>query len=131
MGEHKFLVRNCFEQIKHLVENCNLEIKIPTLEAPPPPTATTSDFSPQLYMDKSVAYYLMMNISPFQKGQLEPMECIEKALNRCFNAMDRMLDLNKFQDTQGINYGKFMKKKKQNLTYSIHVEFLRFGKHCS
>ena len=95
-------MRNCFEQIKHLVENCNLEIKIPSLAAPPPPIATTLDFSPQLDMDKSVTYYLMMNISPFKKGQLEPMECIEKALNRRFSAMDRMLDLNKFQDTQGI-----------------------------
>ncbi|TMW39660.1 hypothetical protein DOY81_015260, partial [Sarcophaga bullata] len=101
-GEHQFLVRNCFEQIKHLVENCNLEIKIPSLEAPPPPTATTSDFTPEVLMDKSVAYYLIMNIIPFKKGQLEPMECIEKALNRRFSAMDRLLDLNKFQDTEGL-----------------------------
>ncbi|KNC26297.1 Nuclear RNA export factor 2 [Lucilia cuprina] len=101
-GEHQFLVRNCFSQIKHLVDTCNLEIKIPRLEAPPPPTNTTTDFTPQLHMDKTVVYYLMMNISPFKKGQLEPMECIEKALNRRFSAMDRMLDLNNFQNIEGL-----------------------------
>lgn len=84
-----------------MVENCNLEIKIPRLEAPPPPTETTVDFSPQLHMDKIVVYYLKMNISPFKKGQLEPMECIEKALNRRFSAMDRMLDLSNFQNIEG------------------------------
>ena len=85
-----------------MVENCNLEIKIPSLEGPPPPTADTLDLSPQLHMEKSVTYYLVMNISPFKKGQIDPMACIEKALNRRFSAMDRMLDLNKFQDTEGI-----------------------------
>ncbi|KAM7359106.1 nuclear RNA export factor 2 isoform 2-T2 [Cochliomyia hominivorax] len=101
-GEHQFLVRNCFSQIKHLVENCNLEIKVPSLEAPPPPTENTTDFSPQFHVDKNLVYYLKMNISPFKKGQLEPMECIEKALNRRFSAMDRMLDLNNFQNIEGL-----------------------------
>lgn len=52
-------------------------------------------------MDKVVSYFLKMNISPFKKGQMEPMECIEKALNRRFSAMDRMLNLNNFQNIEG------------------------------
>lgn len=101
-GEHQFLVRGCFSQIKHLVEKCNLEIKIPSFEAPPPPTESTTDFSPQLHMDKSLCYYLKMNISPFKKGQVEPLDSIEKALNRRFSAMDRMLDLNNFHNVEGL-----------------------------
>uniref|UniRef100_A0A1I8MGK3 Leucine Rich repeat protein n=1 Tax=Musca domestica TaxID=7370 RepID=A0A1I8MGK3_MUSDO len=101
-GEHQFLVRQCFDQIKYLVENCNLEIKIPRFVAPPPPTESTTDYSPQLVMDTTIVYYVRMNISPFRKGQIEPMECIEKALNRCFSAMDKMLNLNNFQNTEGL-----------------------------
>lgn len=95
------MVRQCFDQIKHLVENCNLEIKIPRFVAPPPPTQSTTDFSPQLVMDTTLVYYMRMNISPFKKGQLDPMECIEKALNRRFSAMDSMLNLNNFQSIEG------------------------------
>ncbi|XP_013107809.2 nuclear RNA export factor 2 [Stomoxys calcitrans] len=101
-GEHQFMVRQCFDQIKYLVENCNLEIKVPRFVAPPPPTQSTTDFSPQLVMDTTLIYYLLMDISPFKKGQVEPMECIEKALNRRFSAMDRMLNLNNFQATEGL-----------------------------
>ncbi|XP_073839253.1 nuclear RNA export factor 2 isoform X2 [Musca autumnalis] len=101
-GEHQFLVRQCFDQIKYLVENCNLEIKIPRFEAPPPPTQSTVDFSPQLVMDTTLVYYVRMNIRPFQKGQIDPMEAIEKALDRRFSAMDRMLNLSDFQNTEGL-----------------------------
>ncbi|XP_075161349.1 nuclear RNA export factor 2 [Haematobia irritans] len=101
-GEHQFLVRQCFDQIKYLVENCNLEIKIPRLVAPPPPTESTTDFTPQVVMDSTLVYHICMNISPFKKGQIEPMECIEKALNRRFSAMERMLNLNNFQTTEGL-----------------------------
>lgn len=95
------MVRQCFDQIKYLVENCNLEIKIPRFDAPPPPTEFSTDYAPQLVMDTTVAYYLRMNTSPFKKGQLEPLECLEKAMNRRFSAMERMLNLDNLQAIEG------------------------------
>lgn len=87
-----------------------MEIKIPRIAAPPPPNEFTTDYSPQVLMDKTLVYYIHMNISPFKKGQIEPMECIEKALNRRFSAMDRMLNLNNFQNIEGLQIIFFVLK---------------------
>uniref|UniRef100_A0A1B0BA70 Nuclear RNA export factor 2 n=1 Tax=Glossina palpalis gambiensis TaxID=67801 RepID=A0A1B0BA70_9MUSC len=99
-GEHQFLVRQCFDQIKHLVEYCNLEIGIPRIVQQ---TVTEdSDLLPEVEMYSKLVYYLLMNISPFKTGQVNPLECIDKALNRRYNAVDRVLNLSNFQDTEGL-----------------------------
>ena len=92
------MVRNCFDQLKHLLENCNLEIKVPRIATPQDADKT---IEPQIEVDKTLHYYLLMNISKFKKGQVDAMECIEKALTRRFSAMDRMLNLENFQGIEG------------------------------
>uniref|UniRef100_A0A1B0G986 Nuclear RNA export factor 2 n=1 Tax=Glossina morsitans morsitans TaxID=37546 RepID=A0A1B0G986_GLOMM len=99
-GEHQFLVRQCFDQIKHLVEYCNLEIGIPRIVQQA--GTENSDLLPEVEMDSKLVYYLLMNISPFKTGQVSPLECIDKALNRRYNAVDRVLNLSNFQDTEGL-----------------------------
>uniref|UniRef100_A0A1A9W6Q6 Uncharacterized protein n=1 Tax=Glossina brevipalpis TaxID=37001 RepID=A0A1A9W6Q6_9MUSC len=98
-GEHHFLIRQCFDQIKHLVENCNLEIGVPHIVQQ---ASDDSDSLPEVEMGSKLVYYVLMNISPFKTGQVNPLECIEKALNRRYNGVDRVLDLSNFQDTEGL-----------------------------
>ena len=97
-GEHQFVVRNCFDQLKHLVENYNLEIKIPRVASNGSDSNSTQ---PQIDMETTIHYYLRMNISPFKTGQVEPTEYIDMALTRRFNALDRMLNLENFQNIEG------------------------------
>ncbi|EDW68602.1 nuclear RNA export factor 2 [Drosophila virilis] len=83
-GEHRFLVRDCYDQIEHLVVNCNLEMKIAQLNS---------------NYQRSIAYYLRMNVSTLKQGHVEPKQCIEEALQKRFNAINRVLNLEQFQNT--------------------------------
>ncbi|XP_030380200.1 nuclear RNA export factor 2 [Scaptodrosophila lebanonensis] len=87
--EHRFLVRNCFDQIHNLVNNCSLELKIPNL--------VDTDDMPQIIYDRSISFYLLMNVCTFKKRHLDVNSTIEEALQKRYNAMNRVLDLEQFQ----------------------------------
>ncbi|TDG48043.1 hypothetical protein AWZ03_005460 [Drosophila navojoa] len=89
-NQHRFLVRECFDQIEHLVNNCNLEMKIPQI---------TSD-EQELTYQNSVPYYLRMNVTAMKQGHLQPKKCIEQALQQRFAATNRVLNLEDFQSSE-------------------------------
>ncbi|EDW73510.1 uncharacterized protein Dwil_GK16608 [Drosophila willistoni] len=92
-GEHSFIVRNCYDQICHLVQVCNLELKIPQL-------VVGED---GVNLDRSLPYYLRMNVSQFKpSSHLDPYERIGKCLDACFNVQDRVLKLDMFRCTPGL-----------------------------
>ncbi|XP_037933985.1 nuclear RNA export factor 2 [Teleopsis dalmanni] len=93
-AEHKFMVRNCFDQIEYLVHKCNMEIKFVHKEAP----SSSNDFVATEHVI-SINYYFRMNVSQFVKGQLEPEIAIEKALEARYNGIKRILNLANFQDS--------------------------------
>ncbi|XP_060654298.1 nuclear RNA export factor 2 [Drosophila nasuta] len=96
-GEHRFLVRDCFDQIEHLVQTLNLELKIPEL-------VNTLDDVQELNYERSIAYYLRMNVSSFKQGHVDPKQCIEQAVQKRFNAINRTLNLTQFQQTEGLEH---------------------------
>ncbi|XP_067648298.1 nuclear RNA export factor 2 isoform X2 [Eurosta solidaginis] len=96
--EHQFLVRQCFDQLKYLVDVCNMEIKIPRLS-----TGLENNVShSHVQIDKVLKYYMLMNISPYKLGQVDPLDSIDKALNRRYNAINRLLNLDHFQNIEGL-----------------------------
>lgn len=110
-------MRQCFDQIKHLVEYCNLEIGIPRIVQQA--GTENSDLLPKVEMDSKLVYYLLMNISPFKTGQVNPLECIDKALNRRYNAVDRVLNLSNFQDTEGRTFLIIILRISNKLIFSL------------
>ncbi|KAH8365796.1 hypothetical protein KR093_004449, partial [Drosophila rubida] len=94
-GEHRFLVRDCFDQIEHMVQTLNLQLKIPEL-------VNTVDGVQEINYERSIAYYLRMNVSTFKQGHIEPKQCIEQAVQKRFNAINRSLNLDQFQKTEGL-----------------------------
>ncbi|XP_020714770.1 nuclear RNA export factor 2 isoform X2 [Ceratitis capitata] len=97
-GEHQFLLRQCFDQLKFLVDVCKMEMKVPRLSTHFDNHSALSE----IQIDKTLRYYLVMNIRPFKHGQLEPIDCIDKALTRRFNGINRQLNLDKFQNIEGL-----------------------------
>ncbi|XP_049317860.1 nuclear RNA export factor 2 [Bactrocera dorsalis] len=97
-GEHQFLVRQCFDQLKHLVDICKMEINVPRL------TTIVDKYSAlsEIQIDKTLKYYMLMNVRPFIQGQIEPMECIDKALTRRYNGINRQLNLDNFESVEGL-----------------------------
>ncbi|XP_017861198.1 PREDICTED: nuclear RNA export factor 2 [Drosophila arizonae] len=89
-AQHRFLVRECFDQIEHLVNDCNLQIKIPQI---------TPDEQELTYRN-SIPYFLRMNVTAMKQGHLQPKKCIEQALQHRFNATNRVLNLEDFQSSE-------------------------------
>uniref|UniRef100_A0A0A1XJM5 Nuclear RNA export factor 2 n=3 Tax=Zeugodacus cucurbitae TaxID=28588 RepID=A0A0A1XJM5_ZEUCU len=97
-GEHQFLLRQCFDQLKYLVDVCKMEINVPRLASTSDKHAALSE----IQIDKIVKYYILMNIRPYKRGQIEPMECIDKALTRRYNGINSLLNLDNFQSVEGL-----------------------------
>ncbi|XP_017842738.2 LOW QUALITY PROTEIN: nuclear RNA export factor 2 [Drosophila busckii] len=93
--EHRFLARKCFDQFEHLVHNCNLQIPIPSLVSDDGPI-------PEYINERTVSYYLKMDVSSFKPGQVDPKACIVEAVQKCYNAVNRVLNLENFQQTAGL-----------------------------
>ncbi|XP_068152681.1 nuclear RNA export factor 2-like [Drosophila tropicalis] len=92
-NEHSFIMRNCYDQILHLVQVCNLELKIPQL--------ATGEGEENL--ERTLPYYLRMNVSPFKpSSHVDPHSRIEKCLDACFKIQDRVLNLDMFRSTPGL-----------------------------
>ncbi|KAH8395304.1 hypothetical protein KR222_008569, partial [Zaprionus bogoriensis] len=121
-GEHRFLVRDCYEQIEHLVHTHNLELKIPQL-------VTTGDVQ-QLDYERSIVYYLRMNVSSFKPGHVEPRQCIEQAVQKRFNAMNRMLDLENFQKTEGLEHVIVLMSSPKILSSILKLSSRKFLGNC-
>ncbi|XP_053952894.1 nuclear RNA export factor 2 [Anastrepha ludens] len=97
-GEHQFLVRQCFDQLKYLVDICKMEIKVPRLFNGFDNHSSLSHVN----IDKVLKYYMIMNIRPYKRGQIDPMDCIDKALSRRYNGINRLLNLDNFQSIEGL-----------------------------
>lgn len=67
-------------------------MKIPQLEP------DQQEFSYQ----RSISYYLRMNVSIVKQGHVHPKQCIEQALQQRFNAINRVLNLEQFQNSEGL-----------------------------
>ncbi|EDW41772.1 nuclear RNA export factor 2 [Drosophila sechellia] len=110
--EHVFLVRNCFDQIAHLVNNCNLEMTIPT-------------------GDRIFRYYLRMNVSTVKQHHVDPEECIQKAVSQCYVAQNRMLNLERFHSRECLKNVMVSLSSPKILTYVLSVASRRFMTTCS
>ncbi|EDW85091.1 uncharacterized protein Dwil_GK14467 [Drosophila willistoni] len=92
-GEHSFIVRNCYDQIFHLVQVCNLELKIPQL-------MTGEE---EVNLERTLPYYLRMNVSQFKpSSHVDPNDRIGKCLDACFIVQDHVLKLDMFRSTPGL-----------------------------
>ncbi|EDW94831.1 nuclear RNA export factor 2 [Drosophila yakuba] len=110
--EHVFLVRNCFDQITHLVNNCNLEMTIPN-------------------DNRIFRYYLRMNVSTFKQHHVDPEECIQKAVSQCYVAQNRMLNLERFQYKECLKDVVVSLSSSKILTYVLSVASRKFMTTCS
>ncbi|XP_033157980.1 nuclear RNA export factor 2 isoform X2 [Drosophila mauritiana] len=110
--EHVFLVRNCFDQIAHLVNNCNLEMTIPT-------------------GDRIFRYYLRMNVSTVKQHHVDPEECIQKAVSQCYVAQNRMLNLERFHSRECLKDVMVSLSSPKILTYVLSVASRKFMTTCS
>ncbi|KAH8302090.1 hypothetical protein KR044_002693, partial [Drosophila immigrans] len=122
-GEHRFLVRDCFGQIEHLVQTLNLELKIPEL-------VTTTDDVQEISYERSIAYYMRMNVSTFKQGHIEPKQCIEQAVQKRFNAINRSLNLEQFQQTEGLENVVVLLSSPQILSSILRLASRRFLGNC-
>ncbi|XP_032599418.1 nuclear RNA export factor 2 isoform X2 [Drosophila grimshawi] len=93
-GEHKFLVRCCYDQIEYLVHSCNLMMEIPQLVA--------DGEEHVLSHSRRIPYYLRMGVCVFRQGQVEPKKCIELAMQKRYSAINRVLNLEQFQKADGL-----------------------------
>lgn len=77
-----------------------MEINVPRL------TTTVDKYSAlsEIQIDKILKYYMLMNVTPFKRGQIEPMGCIDKALTRRYNGINRQLNLDNFESVEGKIY---------------------------
>ncbi|KAG4074421.1 hypothetical protein HA402_000400 [Bradysia odoriphaga] len=79
-----FFIRNCFEQMEFLYME-KLRVPIPC----------TND---------SVTLTYKMNVANFKKEQIDPPECITKAIEASFYLKDKCLNLERFSDRPELNH---------------------------
>lgn len=89
-------MRQCFDQLKYLIDICKMEINVPRLT-----TFDKHSALSEIQIHKILKYYMVMNIRPYKRGQIEPMECIGKALTRRYNGINRQLNLDNFESVEG------------------------------
>ncbi|KAL7733734.1 hypothetical protein ACLKA6_011466 [Drosophila palustris] len=121
-GEHRFLVRSCFDQIEHLVQTHNLQLKIPQL-------VTIGDVQ-EINYERSIPYYLRMNVSTFKQGHIEPKQIIEQAVQKRFNAINRVLDLEQFQLTEGLENMIVLMSSPKVLSSILRMSSRKFLGNC-
>ncbi|KAH8364479.1 hypothetical protein KR084_007260 [Drosophila pseudotakahashii] len=110
--DHVFLVRNCFDQIEHLVNTCNLEMDIPT-------------------DGRIFSYCLRMNVSTFKQHHIDPEKCIQKAVSLCFVPQNRLLNLERFQSNESLQDVVVSLSSAKILTYVLSVASRQFMATCS
>ncbi|KAH8378751.1 hypothetical protein KR009_001212 [Drosophila setifemur] len=86
--EHVFLVRNCFNQIKHLVDNCQLQMVVPSV--------------PGIIGERIFSFYVRMNVSTFKQHHVVPSQCIQKAVQQSYAPQNRLLNLAQFQSNENL-----------------------------
>lgn len=79
-----FFIRNCFEQMECLYLE-KLKIRMP-------------------FSNDSVTLTYKMNVAPFKKGQIDPVERIQKAIDLSFNLTDKCLNLERFSSKPELNH---------------------------
>ncbi|XP_034480593.1 nuclear RNA export factor 2 [Drosophila innubila] len=121
-GEHRFLVRSCFDQIEHLVQMQNLQLKIPQL--------VTSGDVQEINYDRTIPYYLRMNVSTFKQGHIDPKQCIEQAVQKRFNAINRVLNLEQFQQTDGLENVTVLLSSPKVLSSILRMSSRKFVGNC-
>ncbi|XP_070070517.1 nuclear RNA export factor 2 [Drosophila takahashii] len=109
--DHVFLVRNCFDQIEHLVNKCNLELDLPT--------------------DRIFRYHLRMNVSTYKQHHLDPEKCIQKAVSLCFVPQNRLLNLERFQFNESLQDVVVSLSSAKILSYVLSVASRQFMATCS
>lgn len=83
--EHSFLVRECYDQLKFLVNNCKLEIQGPNPNG------------------DRLSLQLRMNVKIFDNDALDAIKCIAKAITQRFHENDRLLDLEDLNSAPGLD----------------------------
>ncbi|XP_068148932.1 LOW QUALITY PROTEIN: nuclear RNA export factor 2-like [Drosophila tropicalis] len=121
-GEHSFIVRNCYDQIFHLVQICNLELKIPQL--------VTGE--KEVNLERKLPYYLRMNVSQFKpSSHVDPYDRIGKCLDACFNVQDRVLKLDMFRCTPGLENVVVSLSSPPIVTKILTMASRKFMNHCT
>lgn len=115
-------MRNCFEMIFHLAHTHNLELKVPQL-------VTTGNVT-QLEFGRSIPYYLRMNVSSFKSGHVEPRQCVEQAIQKRFTALNRVLNLENFQKTDGLEQIIVMMSSEKILSSILQMASRKFLGNC-
>ncbi|XP_017128516.1 nuclear RNA export factor 2 isoform X2 [Drosophila elegans] len=115
--EHVFLVRNCYDQIAHLVNNFKLEMCVPS-------TNNSNE-------ERSVSYYLRMNVATFKQHHVDPEQCIQKAVQRCYVPQNRLLNLDRFQSNECLQDVVVPLGKTNVLAHILSVASRQFMTTCS
>lgn len=110
--DHVFLVRNCFDQIEHLVNSCNLEMSIPP-------------------DGRIFRYYLRMNVSTFKQHHVDPEKCIQKAVSLCYVPQNRLLNLERFQYNKSLQDVVVSLSSSKILAHVLSVASRQFMTTCS
>ncbi|XP_055911475.1 nuclear RNA export factor 2 [Eupeodes corollae] len=82
--EHTFFVRECYEQLKFLVNNCKLQIQGPDPNS------------------ERLTLQLRMNVKNFDNDPLDAVKAIAKAITQRFFEKDRLLDLEDLNSAAGL-----------------------------
>lgn len=82
--EHTFYVRECYDQLKFLVNNCKLQIPAPDPNA------------------EKLTLQLRMNVKDFDCDPLDAVKAISKAITNRFYEKDRLLDLEDLNTAPGL-----------------------------
>ncbi|XP_017081163.2 nuclear RNA export factor 2 isoform X2 [Drosophila eugracilis] len=110
--DHVFLIRNCFDQIAHLVNNCNLEMSIPN-------------------DGRKFHYYLRMNVCTFKQHHVDPEKCIRIAVKQCYLPQNRLLNLEHFQSNESLKDVVVSLSSPKILTQVLSVASRQFMTTCS
>lgn len=79
-----FFIRNCFEQMEYLYME-KLKIQMPL-------------------SNDAVTLTYKMNVGPFKKGQIDPVERIQKAIDSSFSLTDKCMNLERFSSKPELNH---------------------------
>lgn len=79
-----FFIRNCFEQMEFLYME-KLRVSMP-------------------FLNDSVTLTYKMNVANFKKEQIDPAQCIAKAIESSFNLPDKCLNLERFSARPELNH---------------------------